>query len=291
LRPDLGYEALRHLIDEVVFIHDVRRRVVFVSPSVENVLGYSEEAFTALSTIELIHPDDLPAAIETGMAVRDEEGASYRSVLRVRRADGSFVWCEIVGRNLLHTEVAGVINTLRDISERRALEERLFAQAFRDELTGLPNRRAFVHQLEEALKQHDEPALGVLIVDLDGFKAVNDRLGHLAGDELLSSAAGAVQGVVRAGDLAARLGGDEFAILCRDVREADDLLERSEAIRRAGPLGTGDPAVPAVTFSVGAALRIAGDAPTDLLRAADQALYRAKRGGRNRVALGERKAP
>jgi PAS domain S-box-containing protein len=113
MRLDLGYEALRYLIDEVVFMHHADRRVVFVSPSVENVLGYSEEEFTRLVTVDLVHPDDLFAVANTATSLRRQEGSSYRQTLRVRRADGTFVWCEVIGRNLLHTEVAGVINTLR----------------------------------------------------------------------------------------------------------------------------------------------------------------------------------
>ncbi len=282
MRPDLGYEALRYLIDEVVFIHDAQRRIVFVSPSVENVLGYPAEAFAQLTTIDLIHPDDLPDAVRTAVELRGREGATYRSTLRLRKADGRYLWCEIVGRNLLHTEVAGVINTIRDVSEQRALQERLVRQAFVDDLTGLANRRAFAAALEDALKAETEPTLGVLIVDLDGFKDVNDRFGHQAGDERLRGCAEALEAACCDRDLAARLGGDEFAVLCRDVRDAEDLAERAEAIRRAAERAGG------ATFSIGAALAGGGDGPSQLLRDADRALYDAKREGRNRAVLSER---
>ena len=282
MRPDLGYEALRYLIDEVVFIHDEARRIVFVSPSVENVLGYPVETFAALRTIDLIHPDDLPDAFRTAVELRGREGATYRSTLRLRKQDGRYLWCEIVGRNLLHTEVGGVINTIRDVSEQRALQERLHAQAFVDDLTGLANRRAFTGALEEALKQDPDPALAVLIVDLDGFKEVNDRFGHQAGDARLRECAETLEGACRGQDLAARLGGDEFAVLCRDVAHRDDLAERAEAIRSAAERAG------ATTFSIGAALAGVGDAPAQLLRDADRALYEAKREGRNRAVLAAR---
>ncbi len=287
---DLGYEAMRHLIDEVVFIHDEDRRVVFVSPSVEQVLGYTVAEFTQLTTIEIIHPDDLPEIARIGMALREQQGGRYRSTCRVKRADGSFVWCETVGRNLLHTETAGVVNTLRDISERRELEEQLFRQAFQDELTGLPNRRAFVQTLELEAKQTLGVGIGVLIVDLDGFKAVNDRFGHHAGDDALAASADALAGALREGDLAARLGGDEFAVLCRGVRNEADLRARGEAVRAACPdmPGFAAAARAKVSFSVGAALGRSGDLPAELLRSADRALYQAKRGGRDQVAFARR---
>ena len=285
MRPDLGYEALRHLTDEVVFIHDEERRILFVSPSVEHVLGWSENEFREMVTTELVHPDDMPAAFRAAIQVRSEPGASYRSVLRVLRKDGGYVWCETVGRNLLHTEVAGIVNSLRDVSERRALEEKLFELAFQDGLTELPNRRAFVHHLELALEE-DDGRIGVMILDVDGFKGVNDRLGHVAGDALLTASADGLRSATRGGDLAARLGGDEFAVLCRDVRGEGDLRARAEAIRLSAPAGSTPHAEgPGVTFSVGAALGRHGDAVTDLLSAADRALYAAKRGGRDRVSL------
>jgi len=288
-KRDLGYEAMRYLIDEVVFIHDADRQIVFVSPSVENVLGYTVEQFERLVTTELLHPDDMRDAFEAAQRVRARPGATYRSILRVRRADGSFVWAETVGRNLLHTDVRGIINTLRDISERRALEEQLFVLAFEDELTRLPNRRAFVHQLEVSLKQCDGAVVGVMIVDLDGFKSINDRLGHDGGDALLAACAAAIQQATRDGDFTARLGGDEFAVLCRDLRDEHDLRDRAEKIRSAACPRAGASNTPSVTFSVGASMAMAGDGLTDLLRAADRALYAAKRAGRDSVSLSGRR--
>src|SRR3954471_7961462 len=92
----LWYAALGHLIDEVVFIVREDRTIAFVSPSVHNVLGYTPEQFTSMRTWELIHPDDLPAATATAIELRATAGSSYRSILRIRRHDGTWVWCEIV---------------------------------------------------------------------------------------------------------------------------------------------------------------------------------------------------
>ena len=283
MHPDLGYEALRYLIDEFVFIHDDERRIVFVSPSVEHVLGYRVEEFSRLRTLDLIHPGDLEDAARTAIELRQKDGASYRSVLRLRKGDGSYVWCEVVGRNLLHTDVAGVVSTVRDVSERRALEERLFAQAFVDDLTGLANRRAFTTRLEEAIKESDGAGIGLLLLDLDGFKAINDRFGHEAGDERLRLCADVLTETREEGDLPARLGGDEFAVLCLRVRGERDVIQRAERLRAATEAGR---ASHGCTMSIGAAVGRRGDDPTTLLRAADRALYAAKRRGRNRVEGG-----
>ncbi len=286
MRPELGYEALKYLTDEVVFIHGEDRQILFVSPSVEHVLGYSPEEFRLLRTLDLIHPDDASAAFETAVQLRARAGASYRSELRVRRADGSFLWCEVVGRNLLSEEVGGVVNTLRDISERRALEEQLTRQALEDELTGLLNRRAFMAALERAVKESGGVGLGVLILDFDGFKAVNDRLGHPAGDELLRACAHDIAGALRVGDSVARLGGDEFAMLCHRVESPQALVAAGDRIRRAAGGRRELAAGPCdITVSVGATLGALGATPIELVRAADEALYEAKAAGRDRTRL------
>ena len=100
-----------------------------------------------------MHPENLPQALETGVALYDEEGASYCSVVRIRHAHGHFLWCEVVGGSLLHMEVTGIVHTLREFSDRRALEEQLLHQAFHDELTGLPNRRRFLEELEHSVER------------------------------------------------------------------------------------------------------------------------------------------
>lgn len=283
------YEAMRHLMDEVVFVHDEARNITFVSPSVEHVLGYTEEAFTRLQTHKLIHPDDMPTAFAQALELRAEDGQSYRSTLRVKHADGHYVWCEIVGRNLLHTEIGGVVSTLRDISERRALEEALLHQANHDELSGLPNRRKFLGELQKALAATPPLHLGLLMIDLDNFKPVNDTLGHMAGDELLLCIANNIRHALRPGDLAARVGGDEFAVLCQRVDGAEVLLSIAERVREKAsgyyPLDQG-PAT--IGLSIGAAIAKGGDEPLVLMSIADDALYRAKGRGGGRVILAAR---
>lgn len=283
----LWYTALHHLLDEVVFIHREDRTIAFVSPSVERVLGYTPEQFTALRTPELIHPDDLPAAIELALQLRADPGASYRSTLRLKRADGAWIWVEIVGQNMLEEpEVRGVVQTLRDVSQQRELEEQLLHQSRHDALTGLANRRFFIETLESALGATPALPVCVVYVDLDGFKPVNDDLGHAAGDELLRIVAGRIRDGLRARDLAARFGGDEFVALCYGVGSTEEAERTAARVHDAltGPADLGIATVD-IAASVGVALAVPDDSVDHLIARADAALYEAKSAGKGRVAV------
>ncbi len=284
----LWYAALGHLIDEVVFINRKDRTIAFVSPSVQNVLGYTPEEFTSMRTYELIHPDDLPAATETAIALRAEPGSSYRSILRILRRDGSWVWCEIVGQNLIEEpSVRGVVQTLRDISERRALEEQLAFQAAHDDLTALPNRRRFIEQLDEALAE-GAGRIAMLYLDLDDFKAINDGHGHGVGDRVLQIVADRLRGCARAGDVVGRLGGDEFVSFVRDIDDDDEARRVGERVLQAisGPAAAGGIEV-LIRTTVGVARAWPGADADALISQADGALYAAKRRGGARVALAD----
>lgn len=284
---DTWYSALGHLVDEVVFVHREDRSIAFVSPSVHDVLGYTPAEFTALSTPDLIHPDDLPGAAKTAVWLRSEPGRSYRSELRVRHADRGWVWVEIVGRNLLHDPaVEGVVNTLRDVSERRAHQERLQHEAHHDPLTGLANRSPLLERLTSHLVGPEAASTAVLLLDLDAFKQVNDEAGHAAGDRLLQVAAERLRGAVREQDLPARLGGDELAVICRGVDDEASLLDVATRVHHAvqGPVVHGEHRLD-LLLSLGAARAAPQDTAEALLARADEALYAAKRAGGGAVRL------
>ena len=180
--------------------------------------------------------------------------------------------------------VRQVICTISDVTERKALEEQLAYRAYHDVLTGLPNRALFLDRLQKALtgrrRREDQPA--VLFVDLDNFKVVNDSLGHEVGDRLLVEVAGRLENSLRPADTLARLGGDEFAVMLTSVSGIRDvlvvvarILERLEA-----PVALQGEEV-TVTASIGVALPTsASPSPADLMREADAAMYRTKRGGK-----------
>ncbi len=287
--PSPSYSALRYLLDEVVMIHDEERHIIFVSPSVESILGYTEEEFLELRTPDLIHPEDLPVAAEHGSQLRGTPGATYRSVFRAQKKDGSWLWVEAVGRNLLHEpEVQGVISTLRDISRQRRLEQELEHRATHDDLTGLADRRKVLAAIEQELPFRESQPLALLYIDLDGFKAINDTRGHQAGDEVLRAFATRLKGACRSGDLAARIGGDEFVVLCRGVGGPDGALLTAnrvlEQVQGTTPIEGEDVEL---RFSLGVALGPPAETPQALIRAADAALYRAKQAGGGRVVVAE----
>lgn len=183
---------------------------------------------------------------------------------------------------------AGAVATFTDITERKLLEAQLRYQAYTDELTGLANRVQLVERLQAALRgQPDDASVAVLYLDLDGFKAVNDRHGHEAGDVLLGAVGQRLRALVRPGDLVGRLGGDEFMVLLDGVEDAATAVDVGERIRA----GMEEPFIVAgQSVRIGASIGVAlsgpgGESASAILRAADQALYHAKHGGRNRVVL------
>jgi diguanylate cyclase (GGDEF)-like protein/PAS domain S-box-containing protein len=184
--------------------------------------------------------------------------------------------------------ITGVSVIARDITERKQLEEQLVHQALNDPLTGLANRALFADRLEHALARGRRPGgtVVILVIDLDGFKDINDSLGHDAGDDLLTIAGMRLQGHARPGDTVARLGGDEFGVLLEDIAAAE-AMRSAEALLKglATPIVLRDRDL-TPTASIGIAIAGGEDAET-LLRNADTAMYAAKRQGKGRYTLFE----
>jgi len=171
-------------------------------------------------------------------------------------------------------DIAGAANQAATVLRGLELREQMWRQAHLDPLTGVPNRRAFMTALNEALVAGG----ALLFIDLDGFKAVNDSLGHAAGDHLLTVVAERLSAAVRDGDVLARLAGDEFVVLAGDVHDTIDLARLADRVKAAfaEPVLLGDNAVP-VRASIGTTLFTAGQDCQDVLHRADTAMYEAKR--------------
>ncbi|MFZ0383840.1 MAG: diguanylate cyclase, partial [Solirubrobacteraceae bacterium] len=218
---------------DLITVLDAENKILYQSPSIERVLGYSAEEVIGGPFSELLHPD------EQGRLLRrltDGAGASGRDEVincLLAHKDGSLRHFEILHTNLLDdSAVGGILLNGRDVSERKAFEEQLAHQAFHDPVTLLANRALFNERVRHATARAVREGLGmaVLFVDLDDFKTVNDSLGHAVGDRVLLEVAQRISGSVRAADTAARFGGDEFAILLEDVQDIQTAVEAAERI-------------------------------------------------------------
>ncbi|MGP6157852.1 MAG: PAS domain S-box protein [Vulcanimicrobiaceae bacterium] len=240
---------------------------------------------------ELVHPHDRAredALFDDLVAGRCD---SYECDVRVLFSRNSWRWCEVRVK-LLDGGVGSpsyVLRTLVDVSKRKRSEENLRRQAESDSLTGIPNRRALERLVTDRIaKLRANGGRGALfVIDLDGFKAVNDTFGHNAGDELLAAIAKALVARLRSSDVVARLGGDEFAVLTpnggeREMRAvANAIVHTIERTAR----GFLQADLPAISASVGAARVLADSEYESLIGAADAAMYRAKRSGGGRIAF------
>jgi diguanylate cyclase (GGDEF)-like protein len=203
---------------------------------------------------------------------------------RVKRADGRLVRVDVSGRDLrADPTVRGLVITLRDVTERRRLEDELTHRASHDSLTGLANRVLFQDRLRQSVARarRTGAVVGMLFVDLDDFKVVNDTLGHDVGDRLLVAVGQRLADCLRAQDTAARLGGDEFAALIDDARDVQEIEQVAARINAAlaEPFPLGDGVVSGVA-SIGVATTDEADDEEALRRQADLALYDAKAAGK-----------
>jgi diguanylate cyclase (GGDEF)-like protein/PAS domain S-box-containing protein len=278
-------EALAVNSSDAVTVVDAEGRLTADSSSLSQSFGRPAMAGTELA--ELVgevggDPDQTRTLLSRSVS---SPGVPVELELAGRRPDGRFFWLGGRAVNLLDDpDVAGIVVSLYDMTARKLAEQELTRQAFHDGLTGLANRSVFLDHTEQALRRAGRtgsPPI-VLCLDLDGFKDVNDSVGHLAGDELLRVIAGRLQGVVRSTDTVARLGGDEFAVLVDDATgglpQAADLARRLlQAI--GDPIDLGGHRV-TVAASIGIVVAEPEATPLSLFRDADIAMYRAKAAGR-----------
>jgi diguanylate cyclase (GGDEF)-like protein/PAS domain S-box-containing protein len=281
-------QKLAHLGDWSV---DLATETVRWSDEYYRILGYVPGRVTPTYDrfLERVHPEDRERVREaTGRAA--DPGEPFEIEFRVTHPDGEIrcvhAQSEVI-RDASGTPIA-LVGTGHDVTERKALEERLKYLAFHDALTGLPNRALLMDRLREALARarRDGGLVCVLYVDLDGYKAVNDSLGHEAGDEVLRHVAARLRASVRPEDAVARLSGDEFVVVMEHAGGgAPEAIAERLLDRLRSPFKVGRHEV-AVGASVGMALGGPGqEDPETLLRAADAALYRAKRAGKGRYAV------
>jgi diguanylate cyclase (GGDEF)-like protein/PAS domain S-box-containing protein len=275
---------------DVILIASADGTIKYESPAVARVLGHDPGARQGTSLFDVIHFSDADWMSRLFNDLVATDDAQVTADFRARHADGTWRWLGATAKNLLaDPSVGGIVVNYHDITERRSLEEQLRHQALHDSLSGLPNRALFMDRLEHALKRRrqDQPSLAVLFLDLDDFKAVNDSLGHMCGDELLIAVAKRLRLSVREADTAARMGGDEFAILVDDATAGNAPVEVADRILIAlrHPFEIQGQNV-RIHGSIGIALDAGpGQTAHELLRHADVAMYAAKSQGKDRLTV------
>jgi diguanylate cyclase (GGDEF)-like protein/PAS domain S-box-containing protein len=281
-RSEARFRSLVAHSSDLITVLDRSGLVTFQSPSIEELLGYGVEEVLNTHFDLLVRPSDRARLMQVVESADAGVGGSGMVECSLRSSTGDWLQFEIRHTNLLDDEaVHGIVLNCRDISERKLYEDQLAHQAFHDPVTGLANRALFADRVQHALARatREESTVGVIFVDLDDFKTINDSLGHASGDAVLQEVAHRLRSAVRPTDTVARFGGDEFAVLVEEVQRSQEAVDVAERVLEGlnAPIDMGEKEL-FVGASLGLCLTSDGmtDA-ADLLRNADVAMYMAKR--------------
>ena len=283
-------EMVLNSAGEGIFGLDLQGKTTFINPAAARMTGWDIDELSGQRLHDFLHhskPDGTPypseecpiyAVFKTGATLSRDNEVFWRK-------DGTHFPVEYVSTPIVEGDkILGAVVTFKDITERKALEKKLQYQAFHDPLTDLPNRALFMDRLGHALARAGQQAseVAVLFTDLDNFKVINDSLGHKAGDQLLVAVAERLKACLRPVDTVARLGGDEFTLLLEGVTGVSDAARVAERIAQElrTPFALEAQEVFATTSTGIAVSSSAQGQPTDLLRHADLAMYRAKSKGK-----------
>jgi diguanylate cyclase (GGDEF)-like protein/PAS domain S-box-containing protein len=284
-------EARYHVLFEKsvtpMFLMSKGGRFIEVNRALEDLLGRSRLELQDVTLAELC---DEPQAAESVLKPLRDHGAARDIEILLRRSDGEEMLCQVTATSNAGYEDVTYHGVVRDITASRRTQDALVKSALHDALTGLPNRVVFMDRLERILKHAKRRSghrFAVLFVDLDKFKVVNDTLGHHAGDQLLIGVARRMESCVRDDDTVARIGGDEFAVLLDSIHDEASVTIIVDRIRE--KLAKPYPNIgneSGATVSIGIALSLSGyDRAEDVLKDADEAMYRAKAAGRNHYVI------
>ncbi|QTM98792.1 PAS domain S-box protein [Sediminibacillus dalangtanensis] len=285
------YRIIVENSNDLIGVTDREGKIVYASPSHKRILGLHPDFYVGKSFLSFVCQEDM-SKVEDFLTRILESGDSDEMEYRRLDKSGRIIWVHCKGGPVRNTkgEVEKIVFVSRDVSERKQKEIALETQALHDELTGLPNRTLFARYLEEAMSDTDRTGrqTGLMMLDCDNFKCVNDEHGHDAGDEVIREFARRIAAVIGTEQIAARLGGDEFQVLLPELMEREKAKSISEGIIAAmeEPFVINEVAL-YLTTSIGIAYYSANEQKTkeDLVKEADLALYQSKNQGKNRYTI------
>lgn len=278
--------------NDLITMIDNQGKIVYVSPSYKEVLDYEESEYINKSFLHNVHTDDCERLQETFIESIQKK-TTWKEQFRQKHGDGDYIWSELLGSPVYDdddNQFTHMVVVSRNITLRKDYEQQLQHMAYHDPLTGLPNRRYFIKQLTEHIERikNTNQRLAMVMMDLDQFKSINDKMGHSFGDQVIQEFGTRISKVIRDVDLLARLGGDEFTLLLPNINSADDVIEIADRIIKVmnepwcvenHDFGT--------TTSLGVVISSskAPENASEMLKYADKELYKAKRAGRNDYRL------
>jgi diguanylate cyclase (GGDEF)-like protein/PAS domain S-box-containing protein len=291
---DYLYQSVSTTASDGTTIFDAAGKRVYTSSSLCAMLGYSTDEIKSVGPGEFVYPPDTVLWRTATREVLRSSGGVVRCECRVIKKDGTLLWIEVTVVNLLtEAGVNGIVVHVRDIHERRCLQQELMHRASIDDLTGIANRAAFVERT--TAMEANRVRRTLLFCDLDGFKSVNDVFGHAEGDRLLAAIGQGLRSALSADALVARIGGDEFCVLMEFTGEDEAVQCARTVIATVAKIVSsnllGDNVDhESVLLRVGVSVGIASDAAdlhdsSSLLSRADNAMYESKRSGCNQITF------
>ena len=287
------FRTIASSAQDAIIIMDAAGQIAFWNPAAEVIFGYKKDEVVGRALHQLLAPERYRAAFQAGFSrflTSGQGNAVGRKIeLEALRKDGVEIPIELSLSAVKRKNQWIAISIIRDISDRKIHEAELEHIAYYDVLTGLPNRRLLSDRLHQAIARtrRSGNSMAVCYLDLDDFKPINDRYGHEIGDQVLVIMADNLKGTLRTEDTLARLGGDEFVLLLTDLSDAEEIpvvLDRVLATVNVPIQALGSTVT--LSASIGVAIFGSGDVdPDTMLRQADQAMYQAKRDGKNRYLL------